>query len=73
MGAVKNKKTIKPKKKIATKKEKIAKRVSRMQKIIEYRKKLKRARKGKVVPIKNYTTVGVLLFKTSWGFFGQAY
>lgn len=52
MGFVKNKKTIKPKKRMPTKKEKVAKKASRMQRIIEYRKKLKRARKGKVVPIK---------------------
>lgn len=44
----------KPKKqrKVLTKKEKAAKRVSRMQKLIEYRKKLKRSRKANVVPIK---------------------
>lgn len=41
-----------PTKKILTKKEKVAKRVSKVQKMLQYRKKLKRARKGKVVPIK---------------------
>ena len=52
MGAAKTKKTVKPKKKVLTKKEKLAKRASRMQRIIEYRKKMRRARKAKIVPIK---------------------
>ena len=46
-------KHMKTKKKIAlTKKQKIARRASKMQKLIEYRKKVKRSKKGKVVPIK---------------------
>lgn len=52
MGITRSKKTVKAKKKVLTKKEKAAKRVLRMQKVIEYRKRVKRARKGKVVPIK---------------------
>lgn len=48
----KSKTAAKPHKKVLTKGQKVAKRVTKIQKMMEYRKKLKRANKGKVVPIK---------------------
>jgi len=39
-------------KKVLTKRQKVAKRVTKIQKMMEYRKNLKRGKKGKVVPIK---------------------
>lgn len=51
MGISKNRQ--KPKtKKVLSKKEKRVKRVSKVQKMLEYRKKLKQSKKGRVVPIK---------------------
>lgn len=54
MGVIKNKPKAKAKstKKTLTKKQVVARRVSKVQKMLEYRKKLKKSHKNKVVPIK---------------------
>lgn len=52
MGIVKKKLAPKKAKKTLTKQEKNFKRVSKVQKLLQYRRRIKQARKGKVVPIK---------------------
>jgi len=48
----KTKGPIRSAKRVLTKRQKVAKRVTKIQKMMEYRKNLKRGKKGKVVPIK---------------------
>lgn len=52
MGIAKKKLATKKAKKTLTKQEKNFKRVSKVQKLLQYRRRIKQARKGKVVPIK---------------------